>query len=63
VTYEDGETDPYFNGTGEYIVTVVCGNCGDQVLWRPSIGIFDQADNGNDWQLEVSLDRYVQPGL
>jgi len=50
--------DPFYNGTGEYKVTVHCDNCGDQVLRRPSGGVFTQPDNGNDWDLEISYKYY-----
>lgn len=56
------DKDPYENGTGEWTVTVLCGQCGDQTLWRPSAGIFDQPDNGNDWDLAVSYRYYEKPG-
>lgn len=46
--------DPYYNGTGEYLIIVRCHDCGDQVLRRPSSGYFDIPDTGNDWSLEVT---------
>jgi MFS family permease len=55
------DEDPYMNGTGEWVVTVIAGECGDHVLWRPSIGIFDQPDNGNAWDLDVSYRYYEKP--
>ncbi len=57
----DPDRDPYLNGTGEWTATVLCGECGNHELWRPSIGIFDQPDNGNDWDLEVSYRFYSKP--
>jgi hypothetical protein len=57
----DPDEDPYINGTGEWTVTVLCGECGDHVLWRPSVGIFDQPDNGNQWDLSVSYRYYQRP--
>ena len=57
----EGNKDPYFNGTGEYQVTVVCNLCGDQVLWRPSAGLFDQLDTGNAWTLDIEYEYYQKP--
>jgi MFS family permease len=59
VTIEfDPQNDPYFNGTGEYQITIQCDNCGDHELWRPSGGVQDQPDNGNDWSLDVKYSYY-----
>lgn len=58
----DPDEDPYTNGTGEWLVNVLVGTCGDNVLWRPSIGFFDQPDNGNQWDLDVSFRYYERPG-
>ena len=52
VTFEPDD-DPYINGTGDWTVTIICGDCGNHVLWRPSGGIFDQPDNGKAWNLDV----------
>jgi len=60
VEFEPDE-DPYINGTGDWTVTVMCGECGDHVLWRPSGGIFDQPDNGNAWNLDVDYRYYQKP--
>jgi MFS family permease len=60
VDFEPDE-DPYINGTGDWTVTVLCGQCGDHVLWRPSSGIFDQPDNGNAWNLDVDYRFYSKP--
>jgi MFS family permease len=57
----DPDKDPYINGTGDWEATIIVGNCGDQVLWRPSVGIFDQPDNGNAWDLSVSYRYYQKP--
>jgi len=57
----DPDEDPYTNGTGEWLVNVLVGTCGDQVLWRPSAGIFDQPDNGNQWDLDVAYRYYEKP--
>ncbi len=62
INYEaDGNEDPYFNGTGEYTISIVCNECGDHVLWRPGIGIFDQPDDGNAWTLDIEYEYYVKP--
>jgi len=61
VTFDPDE-DPYTNGTGEWLVNVLVGTCGDNVLWRPSIGLFDQPDNGNQWDLDVDFRYYERPG-
>ena len=47
------EEDPYYDGTGEYIITVSCHDCGDQTLKRPNLGLLDIADTGNDWTLSI----------
>ncbi|MCJ2540865.1 MAG: hypothetical protein LN414_06325, partial [Candidatus Thermoplasmatota archaeon] len=57
----DPDDDPYVNGTGDWIANIRCGECGDHVLWRPSGGIFDQPDNGNDWDLDVTYRYYQKP--
>ena len=57
----DPDDDPYVNGTGDWIANIRCGDCGDHVLWRPSGGIFDQPDNGNDWDLDVTYRYYQKP--
>jgi hypothetical protein len=53
--------DPYYNGTGEYQITIRCGTCGDHELWRPSIGVQDQPDNGNTWTLNIDYSYYEKP--
>ncbi len=53
--------DPYYNGTGDYLVLIQCGNCGDQELWRPGLGLFTQADNENAWQLSWSYEYLTKP--
>ena len=42
-------------------MSVVCNECGDHVLWRPSTGIFDQSDDGNAWTLDVTVEYYRKP--
>ena len=57
----DPDDDPYVNGTGDWIANIRCGECGNHVLWRPSGGIFDQPDNGNAWDLDVTYRYYQKP--
>jgi hypothetical protein len=54
----DPDFDPYLNGTGTYNITITCGNCGDQELNRPSLGLQDQPDNGNGWELVINYEYY-----
>lgn len=51
------ERDPFEEGTGTYIVTVICGECEDSHTMGP-LGLVTQADNGNYWQLTVDYDYY-----
>ncbi|UCE37585.1 MAG: MFS transporter [Thermoplasmata archaeon] len=44
-------------GTGTYVVTVICGECGDQHSIGP-IGFFTQPDTGNTWDLSVEYEFY-----
>jgi MFS family permease len=57
----DPDNDPYTNGTGDWEATVLVGTCGDHALWRPSVGLFDQPDNGNAWDLSVAYRYYQKP--
>jgi MFS family permease len=43
----------FFNGTGQWAVGVELVTAGDQVLWRPGIGLLDRADTGNAYTLSV----------
>jgi hypothetical protein len=52
--------DPYFNGTGDYIVTISCGDCGDQKTTVSILGLRDIADTGNAWDLEVTYNYYLK---
>ena len=62
VTFDlEGSSDPYYNGTGEYIVTVECGACGDQVPFVNIGGLRTQADNGNTWDLSGAAEYYLEP--
>jgi dipeptide/tripeptide permease len=49
------QEDPYYNATGDWIVTVQCGNCGDQEPFINPTGLREVADNGNAWTLEGSV--------
>ncbi len=59
IEYTPGDEDPYYNGTGDYEITVICGNCGNQEPQR--FGLLAQNDNGNDWALEVVYNYYKAP--
>ena len=52
--------DPYLNGTGSYAVTVVCGNCGNQVPLINFLGLREIVDDGNAWSLEVTYEYYAK---
>jgi MFS family permease len=54
----DPYIDPFLNGTGFYNITITCDYCGDQVLWRPSAGLQDVADNSNTWALAIEYEYY-----
>jgi len=43
----------FYNGTGQWAVGVELVTAGDQVLWRPGIGLLDRADTGNAYTLSV----------
>jgi MFS family permease len=45
--------DPYYNGTGEYLVIIRCHDCGDQKPIIEGGGQRNIQDTGNDWTLEV----------
>ncbi len=61
ITYEPPANDPYFNGTGDYYVTIVCGVCGNQVPFINIGGLREIEDPGNAWTLEASYEYYVKP--
>ena len=61
ITYEPPANDPYFNGTGDLDVTIVCGVCGNQVPFINFGGLREIEDPGNAWTLEASYDYYVKP--
>jgi MFS family permease len=54
----DPYIDPFLNGTGLYNITITCDYCGDQLLWRPSIGLQDEADDSNTWELAIEYEYY-----
>ncbi len=54
----DPYIDPFLNGTGLYNITITCDYCGDQVLWRPSLGLQDEADDSNTWELAIEYKYY-----
>jgi POT family proton-dependent oligopeptide transporter len=62
VTFDlEGSSAPYYNGTGEYVITVECGVCGDQVPFVNIGGLRVQADNGNAWDLFGATEFYLEP--
>jgi hypothetical protein len=48
---------PFEEGTGTYIVTVICEDCGDQ---HGPLGFYTQPDTGNEWDLTVDYDYYKE---
>ena len=52
--------DPYYNGTGEYTLTIQCGECGNQVPRVNIFGFREIDDTGNDWTLQVTYEYYVK---
>ena len=53
--------DPYYNGTGEYVVTIQCHDCGDHEPTIPDpFNLRTQSDDGNDWVLEVKYQYYAK---
>jgi hypothetical protein len=59
ITYDPDEP-PYEEGTGTYTVTVICGNCGDHHSAGPFGIIPGPSDIGNDWDLSVDYDYYME---
>jgi len=53
----DPDVDPYLNGTGQYNITVECGDCGDLF----TTGLIGFTDSGNDWDLTIDYDYYKKP--
>jgi hypothetical protein len=49
----------FVEGTGIYIVTVICGDCGDQHTMGP-LGLIVRTDDGNTWDLSVEYDYYSE---
>ena len=50
------DKDPYLNGTGQYNITVECGDCGD----LSTTGIIGFTDDGNEWQLLIEYEYYFK---
>ncbi len=51
------DVDPYLNGTGQYNITVECGDCGDLF----TTGLIGFTDDGNDWDLTIDYNYYMKP--
>jgi MFS family permease/GNAT superfamily N-acetyltransferase len=47
---------------GDWTIIVEAGNCGDQTLIRPSLGLQDISDDGNLWDLEYDY-TYFEPEI
>ncbi len=45
------------NGTGDWTVTVICGECGDQ---NPRVGLLGRTDDGNDYEFGVEWTYWVE---
>lgn len=45
------------NGTGQWSIVVILGNCGDMEASRPSLTYYE--DTGNSFELDVSSEEYV----
>jgi hypothetical protein len=54
------DDDPYEEGTGKYNVTISCDEAGNQEPQLNIIGLREQVDNGNDWQLSIEYDYYQE---
>jgi hypothetical protein len=52
--------DPYLNGTGSYNVTIECTQAGDHEPQFSIIGARDVTDSGNDWDLAVDYEYFVE---
>ncbi len=59
--FEPGRKDPYYNGTGQYNVTIHCHTCGEDSAFIPLLGLRETQDTGNDWTLEVEYEYYRKP--
>jgi MFS family permease len=51
----------YYNGTGQYDISVNCHNCGDDSAVFGLGIIRTTADNGNAWTLEINYEYYSEP--
>jgi len=58
IPYDPPANDPYYDGTGDYYVTVLCGVCGNQVPFINIGGLRETEDNGNAWTLETSYEYF-----
>ncbi|MEE9151066.1 MAG: MFS transporter [Thermoplasmata archaeon] len=52
----DPDIDPYLNGTGQYNITIECGDCGDLF----TTGLIGFTDTGNDWDLLIEYEYYFK---
>ncbi|UCH88314.1 MAG: hypothetical protein JSV49_08600 [Thermoplasmata archaeon] len=48
---------PDYSASGEYNVTIKCGDCGD---FYPTMGLISYHDLGNDWNLKVVVKYYEE---
>jgi len=55
------QTTEYYNGTGNYEVTISLGNCGDHepTVFDP-LGLRTTPDNGNTWSISVKFEYYTK---
>ncbi len=52
----------YYNGTGQYNVTIYCYDCGDDYARPNFFGLVrSTSDTANDWTLEVTYTYYRKP--
>ncbi|MCK5559443.1 MAG: MFS transporter, partial [Thermoplasmata archaeon] len=57
----ENQRQEYYNGTGEYQVSIQLGTCGDQELLWPSPGFRDQLDTSNAWELDIKYSYFEKP--
>lgn len=50
--------DPYYEGLGEYVITVGCIECGDQEPTFNLLNLRNEPDDGNNWELSVKYEYY-----
>jgi len=60
IEYERQDKE-YDNGTGDYEVIIILGNCGDHepTVFDP-LGLRTTADNGNAWTLSIDYEYYTK---